>query len=63
MKLNQKADIHVITSMHGRREQPLSNNVYISAAHLNPILKPTTTTTKACAIYESVKIPALEERK
>ncbi len=32
-------------------------------SYLNPIFKPTTTTTKACATYESVKIATLEERK
>ncbi len=47
---------------HGRQAQPLSNCVYIST-HLNPKLKPTTTSTKACATYESVKIATLEDRK
>jgi hypothetical protein len=61
-KLNQKAHVHVITFTHGRRAQPRSNCVHI-LMHLNPKLKPTTTTTKACATYESVKVATLEERK
>jgi hypothetical protein len=32
-------------------------------SYLNPKFKPTTTTTKACATYESVKIATLEEKK
>jgi hypothetical protein len=32
-------------------------------AYLNPKFKPTTTTTKACATYESVKIATLERRE
>jgi hypothetical protein len=32
-------------------------------SYLNPKFKPTITTTKACATYESVRIATLERRK
>jgi hypothetical protein len=56
---------HVFTLSLSRTEGEYNHclAVFTISTHLNPKLKPTITTTKACATYESVKTATLEERE